>query len=101
MVAQLCPAVELDRHWPKETALGYRGGPPTGTRGRLAGSSARHGRRRLRMSCIVELPVDLGCALTIQLSVAGSELILSTLSRECMRERLRRVLSDTSACQED
>jgi hypothetical protein len=53
------------------------------------------------MSCIVELPVDLGCALTIQLSVAGSELILSTLSRECMRERLRRVLSDTSACQED
>ncbi len=32
-----------------------------------------------------------------QLSVAGSELILSTLSRECMRRRLRRFLWDTIA----
>jgi hypothetical protein len=69
MVAQLCPAVELDRHWPKETAMGHRGGSPTGTRGRLAGSGARHGRRRLRTSCIVELLVYLGCASRFSLRV--------------------------------
>jgi GT2 family glycosyltransferase len=67
-------ATELDRHWPKETAMGYRGGRIS-HRPRVlivdwqvpAHDTDAGG---LRMSCIVELLVDLGCAVTILPSTA-------------------------------
>jgi O-antigen biosynthesis protein len=62
-------ATELDHHWPNGTAMGYRGGRiehrprvlvvdwQVPAHDRDAGG--------LRMACIIELLVDLGCAVTI------------------------------------